>query len=493
VLVRRLRHALSRQALGVHFASVLFMGPLAALTIEALREVHLVAATPVWLIPAILVGGQSLTIACGFWWDANPTSAMRLQARIGSQAVVVAATIYATGWGPALAIGLVLVGQEALTIVGWSARFSVIAWSLGCLAVGEVLIALHWVPSLIPAPEVHGLALLAAIGIAFSYRSLRSSLIEKENTAAHFRAVVENAAEAIYTIGLDGMILTFNPAAEAMFGWNAGDVIGLNVKRLTTDDRAEAVERFLAAYAVPSSSPVENRDVEMIGRRHDDSTFPVLVSTSAIRIDASPPVLACIARDMSEQKRFEAQLAHYALHDALTGLPNRMKFSDHLDHVCRRAGHDEHELAVLFVDLDGFKRVNDSLGHAAGDRLLDQAAVRLRAAVRGTDIVARLGGDEFVVLCEPLDSVYKAEALARRILTAMQVPFHLGGDDVATISASIGLTVGCHADDTPESIIARADRAMYRAKASGRNRYHFYESTDIEADRRGLAGPRLSS
>jgi diguanylate cyclase (GGDEF)-like protein/PAS domain S-box-containing protein len=488
VLLRRLRHAFSRQYLGVHFASVLFMGPVAALAIAALRELNLVAQTPVWLIPAILVGGQLLTIACGFWWDDDPTSAVRLHARIGSQAVVVAATIYATGWGPALAIGLVLVGQEALTIVGWSARFAVIAWSFGCLLVGEICIALHWAPSLIPTPEVHGLALLAAIGLTFSYRSLRSSILEKENTAAHFQAVVANAAEAIYTIGLDGLVLTFNPAAEVMFGWEAVDIIGEHVRRLTTDERAEAVDQFLLAYATPSSTPVKRRDVEMEARRRDESTFPALVSTSAIRIDGSPPVIACIARDQSEQKRFEAQLAHYALHDALTGLPNRMKFSDHLDDACRRTGRPDGGLAVLFVDLDGFKAVNDSFGHAAGDRLLDQAAVRLQTALRDTDTVARLGGDEFVVLCEPLHALRDAEALASRILSTMQVPFDLGPNEVATISASIGLTIGCRAGDTPESIIARADRAMYQAKASGRNRCQIDEHTFAARRPRIIAG-----
>src|SRR5690348_12051477 len=152
-----MRNAMSRGAMSVHFVSVLFMGPLAALAIAALREVNLVAPTPVWLIPVILVGGQMVTTACGFWWDPNPASPLRTHARIGSQAIVVAATIYATGWGPALAIGLVLVGQEALTIVGWSERYAVIAWSLCCLAAGEVLIAVHWAPSLIPTPEVHGL------------------------------------------------------------------------------------------------------------------------------------------------------------------------------------------------------------------------------------------------------------------------------------------------------------------------------------------------
>src|SRR5471030_497693 len=117
-----MRRLVSREANGAHFAAMFFMAPVAAVAIVGLRELHLVARSPVWLIPVILVGGQLLTTACGFWWDGSPESRVRLHARIGSQAVLVTAVIYATGWGPALAIGLVLVGHEALVITGSSSQ-----------------------------------------------------------------------------------------------------------------------------------------------------------------------------------------------------------------------------------------------------------------------------------------------------------------------------------------------------------------------------------
>ena len=229
----KLRRMVSAEARGVHFAAVLFMGPCAAAAIVALRQVHLVARTPIWVIPVFLVCGQMLTTACGWWWDRSPTR-LRLHTKIACQALVVTATICATGWGPALAIGLVLVGQETLTSAGSSSQRAVLGWNLSGLAAGQGLIALGWAPSLISTPEVHGLAVLMGIGMTFSYRSLRSALIEKENAAARHRAVVENAAEGIFTVGLDGTIQSFNAAAEAMFGWTAAEIVGQPGRRRST-------------------------------------------------------------------------------------------------------------------------------------------------------------------------------------------------------------------------------------------------------------------
>ena len=405
MLLGRLRRALSLEARGGHFAAVLFMGPLAALAILSLREIHLVARTPIWLIPLILVCGQSLTTTCGLWWDRSPNSRGRLHARIGSQAIVVTATIYATGWGPALAVGLVLVGQEALAITGSSSQRVVVGWSLACLVAGEGLIALGWAPSIVPVPEVHGLAVLVAIGIMFSYRSLRSALIEKEHAAAQHRAVVENAAEGIYTVSLDGTIRSFNAAAEAMFGWAATDIIGLPVTTLTPVELHDALAAFLASFESAEQSVVQRSDIEIGGVRRDGSQFPMLASTSAIIVEGSAPIISCIARDLSQQKHFEAQLAHQALHDTLTGLPNRSMFTDHLGQALARIRRNGRMCSVLFVDLDRFKIVNDTLGHAAGDMLLIEAGARIRNTVRETDTVARLGGDEFVVFCEDIESV----------------------------------------------------------------------------------------
>jgi diguanylate cyclase (GGDEF)-like protein/PAS domain S-box-containing protein len=492
----RLRRFVSADARGVHFAAVLFMGPCAAAAIVALRSVHLVAWTPIWLIPCLLVCGQSLTTATGWWWDRRPNR-LRLHAKIASQALVVTATVYATGWGPALAIGLVLVGQEGLTSAGSSSERAVLGWSLLCMAAGQGLIALGWAPSLIPVPEVHGLAVLMAIGIAFSYRSLRAALIERDAASAHHRAVVENAAEGIYTVTLDGTIRSFNAAAEAMFGWAASEIIGQSVTTLMPPELQDAVVRFLASYASKGRASVQRTDIQISGVRRDGKQFPMMASTSAITIAGSVPLVSCIARDLSEQKHFEAQLAHQALHDALTGLPNRVMFADHVGQALARVRRHGQMCGVLFVDLDRFKAVNDTLGHAAGDLLLSQAARRIRAAVRETDTLARLGGDEFVVLCEDVEGVHHVTDLAQRIITSLQAPFQLGDDD-AQVSASIGIAFSVDGADAVDALIANADLAMYRAKQNGRSRYELFDDamqkwvlsqTALEHDLR-LAVPR---
>ena len=458
----------------MHFAAVLFMGPVAAVAILGLREIRLVARSPAWLIPVILVGGQLLTTACGFWWDGSPQSRVRLHARIGSQAALVTAVIYATGWGPALAIGLVLVGHEALVMTGSSSQRVVLGWNLSCLAIGQGLIALGWAPSLIPAPEVHGLAVLVAIGITFSYQSLHTALIEKEVAAARHRAVVENAAEGILTVGLDGKIGSFNAAAEAMFGWTATEIVGLPIATLFPAAQADALASFSAGPGAVGRSNVQRHDVEAAGLRRDGAEFPMMVSTSAITVDGSTPLISAIVRDLSDQKRFEAQLAYQATHDPLTGLPNRVMLTDRLDGALARVRRQDRMCAVLYVDLDRFKAVNDTLGHAVGDQLLVEAAVRIQAAVRETDTVARLGGDEFVVLCEDIEGIHHATHFAQRIIAALQIPFRFGDDD-PHVSATIGIAFSVDGTETADAMLANADIAMYRAKDNGRSCYELFD------------------
>jgi diguanylate cyclase (GGDEF)-like protein/PAS domain S-box-containing protein len=472
----RLRRFASREAHGNHFAAVLFMGPLAAIAILALREVHLVARTPVWLIPLILVAGQVFTILCGWWWDQLPGSRIRLHARIGSHAIVVAAVIYATGWGPALAIGLALVGQEGMAITGSSSERVVLGWNLSCLAAGQGLIALGWAPSLIPVPEVHGLAILMAIGITFSYRSLRSALIEKEDTGARYRAVVENAAEGILTIALDGTIRSFNAAAEFMFGRSATEMVGRPITTLIPAALEKAAEVASIRAENDDGSITERHDVDVVGVRRDGVRFPVMVSTRAISVDGSEPVVSAIVRDLSTQKRFEAELSHQAMHDPLTGLPNRLMLTDRLDQALARTRRHLGIFGVLYVDLDRFKAVNDTLGHAYGDQLLIEASTRIKAAVRETDTVARQGGDEFVVLCEDIEGIHDATDFAQRIITAVQAPYRFG-DEHAHVGASVGIALSADGTETADSILSNADIAMYRAKENGRGRYELFDAT----------------
>ena len=174
-----------------------------------------------------------------------------------------------------------------------------------------------------------------------------------------------------------------------------------------------------------------------------------------------------------ERKRTEVQLAHMALHDHLTGLPNRSLFDDRLEHALRRRRDAKRGVAVLFIDVDGFKRINDSLGHSAGDAALREAAVRIRAAVRPHDTVARLGGDEFTVLCEDLDGDGDALSIGDRIIEALARPFAIHDSDVV-LRASVGVALAGPADVRPEELLRRSDDAMYQAKARGGGRPQLY-------------------
>lgn len=196
----------------------------------------------------------------------------------------------------------------------------------------------------------------------------------------------------------------------------------------------------------------------------------------ATRFEGSGPVRAVIAHeDITERKRIEEQLIHDAFHDSLTGLPNRALFLDRLDHVARQAKrHGDALFGVLFLDLDHFKLINDSLGHLAGDRLLIAIAKRLEGAVRISDSVARLGGDEFAVLLDELKDASEAVLLSERIQNELSLPFNLDRQEIFT-SASIGIALSDAEYKRPEDLLRDADTAVYRAKTGGRSRHEMFD------------------
>ncbi len=198
--------------------------------------------------------------------------------------------------------------------------------------------------------------------------------------------------------------------------------------------------------------------------------------TPVLRSDGTLHQVSSVGRDVTERKRFEADLAHQATHDSLTGLPNRALLLDHLELELARAEREQRLVALLFLDLDRFKQVNDNLGHDAGDELLAQAARRISAVVRPADTVARMGGDEFVILCGDVEDEDHATAVAQRVAAAIEHhPFDIGGAELA-ITSSIGIALssgGVH----PEAVLRDADAAMYRAKDLGRARLEIYDES----------------
>jgi diguanylate cyclase (GGDEF)-like protein len=200
-----------------------------------------------------------------------------------------------------------------------------------------------------------------------------------------------------------------------------------------------------------------------------------------IEIPLLTTILAIVFAISSRRARAQAQLAHQALHDPLTDLPNRALFADRLEQAVTRTLRYGGSVRVLFMDLDGFKGVNDTLGHGAGDLLLKQVAERIEACLRAGDTVARLGGDEFAVLIENVETDDSATIVARRISKALRSPFLLEGREVS-ITASIGIGVLEPETGQPEEVLRRADMAMYAAKREGKNRYRIFhpgESTSV--------------
>ncbi|HEX8969375.1 MAG TPA: EAL domain-containing protein [Chloroflexota bacterium] len=272
-----------------------------------------------------------------------------------------------------------------------------------------------------------------------------------EEREARVRAVMDNVADGLLTFDQDGRIDSCNPAAERIFRLTAAAITGQHIGRLLP--------------AVTSAASLHH-DVE--ARRNDGALLPLEVAVTEIPHAETPRYIA-VVRDISERKAFEEQLRHMAFHDPLTGLPNRALFMDRVEHALGRANRQAATIAILFVDLDNFKVVNDSLGHAAGDRLLTMLSTRLRGCLDPQATLARFGGDEFTILLEDLDSMADADALSGRIRDVMRRPISIDGRDVF-VTASIGIAVSTPAGETPGDLVRNADVAMYRAKAGGRAR-----------------------
>jgi len=486
---RQLRAYVATQLPGTYFFAVVAMGPLAAVAILALREVHLAARTPIWIIPTVLVGGQMLTTTTGIWWTRSP-SRPRLHAKVVAHVAVVTAAIYATGWGPALAIGLVLIGQETLTSAGSSAQHMVFGWCLAGLVIGQGLIALGWVPSLIPSPEVHGLAVLVVVGIAFSHRALCSALTDKEQATREtehqehkFRALLQSSHDLVFVFDRSAAVTYASPSCQQVLGFPPEQLLGPNQEAKIHPDDLDETRR-----AMQTVTDSDGRRVELLFRirRGDDSWC--WVEGVATNLFADPIVAGVVVnvRDVADRIAAEDAIRHQALHDPLTGLANRTLLADRLQQAIDRRKRYGGHVGALIVDLDGFKTVNDSLGHTVGDELLVGVARRFAGVVRSHETVARLGGDEFAVLIEDLHRVPdEAMHVAARLLNSLQSPIILAEREVA-IGASIGIAIAEQTDDAAHRLLAHADAAMYRAKREGKGCYRVFEHSMVAAAKQRL-------
>lgn len=290
-----------------------------------------------------------------------------------------------------------------------------------------------------------------------------------------FRLSFERAPIGVALVSVDartlGRFLQVNPALEQCLGYSADELLEATVADLTAPEDLPMLVSVFDRLAVGEDvrELVEHRFLHADGHR-------VWVQASLAMVDpgteASGPYVIAMITDITARRRAEEELSHNALHDTLTGLPNRALITEHLTRSLARGARAGTGVGVLYIDLDNFKDVNDSLGHAAGDELLVGVAHRLAGCLGDTDMAARLGGDEFVVVCEDLHAVDDLTATADRIAQALAIQLPVAGQTI-TVSASIGIAYAPGADALPGDLLREADIAMYRAKGNGRARYEF--------------------
>jgi diguanylate cyclase (GGDEF)-like protein/PAS domain S-box-containing protein len=286
-----------------------------------------------------------------------------------------------------------------------------------------------------------------------------------------YRALIQNASDIVLVCSNEGVITYQSPTNQVSWRYSPNELVGHTLRELVHSDDLAVVDDLFARLP-PESGSTGNAEVRF--RNSEDQWLHVdLILTNLLR-DSSIRGFVATARDITERKSFEGQLTHQAFHDPLTCLPNRALFRRRLDQALHRTSMTPHIVGILFIDLDNFKLINDSLGHHVGDGLLIEVAARLSKCMSGSSIVARLGGDEFVVLLDRLADESEAVALADEVSRRFDQPFFLE-HQTFHVTASVGITCGIAGHASAEHMLRDADVAMYRAKSSGKARHVVFD------------------
>jgi diguanylate cyclase (GGDEF)-like protein/PAS domain S-box-containing protein len=575
--------------------------PIVVVVFSLFRSKHLIADLPIWAIALLVAGCYLLTVMEAALWPDPTVTGWRLQFRVGTVLAAITIVIYSVGWGPTLALGLLFGVADCMRNLGARVARPAMVFSVVFIGLGQLAIATKVAPTLVAQPFVHGLAVLATLGIVFTIKLLEWVFAAREQTERRFKALVQHAADMIVVTDGDGRISYLSPSFEEQLGyvpsetfslfggelmdpddlktvtdaflngqiasgesfslevrvraaddtWRSFDLTITNlidnpdvagvVSNLhdTTDRKAselalrDAEERFrtsfdeapigmvlasregriiqanrafgqivgqnreeLTGVSVQKLTHPDDRDLSLLWRTQllngevsnyqiekrflhaDGHAVWTSLHASFVR-DADGKPLYAIGQieDITERRAMSELMAHAAIHDPLTDLPNRLLFADRLELALARSLRGSRHVAVMFLDLDHFKLINDSMGHEGGDQLLRAVAERIRESVRPGDTVARFGGDEFTILFEDVVDAANARDVAERTLDGLAQPFELDDGEVF-VSASVGVALSATGHDTPALLLRNADAAMYRAKERGRGGIELYDPQD---------------
>ncbi len=299
--------------------------------------------------------------------------------------------------------------------------------------------------------------------------------LEKERALV----TVKSIADGVITTNTEGQIATMNPVAERITGWSEIEAKGQAVEKIFRLVEEESLQAVLS----PIQKVLETGEVHKLADRtllldRHDHSHPIEDSAAPI-LDGSGNVLGTVLvfHDVSDARKLAQQMSYIAQHDFLTKLPNRVLLADRLIQAIAHAQRLSTQVALIFLDIDNFKNVNDTLGHNVGDAVLKEVAQRLLHCVRGSDTICRLGGDEFVLLLQDLHNNQALGEVAQKLLKSAAMPFQIE-QNLFQISLSIGIAVYPQDGESPETLLRHADVAMYRAKKSGKNNFHFYNPAD---------------
>jgi diguanylate cyclase (GGDEF)-like protein/PAS domain S-box-containing protein len=374
----------------------------------------------------------------------------------------------AAGDGPA--VRWIDVPRELLDELGLAPESTYALTALAGRAAGSAFL-------LVGIPGGHGSEMSGALETLSAQMSLAiegallAEDLHRRRSEARFRALLEHSSDLIAVLDRSGMIVYQSPAIEEVLAYKVEDVVSTHFDLLVRpSDRARLMQVVESADAGVGTSGMF--ECSLRSRTGEWLQFEIHHRNLLAEESVQGIVLNC--RDISERKLYEDQLAHQAFHDPVTGLANRALFADRVGHALARASREESTVGVIFIDLDDFKTINDSLGHASGDAVLQEVAHRLRAAVRPTDTVARFGGDEFAVLVEEVQRSQEAVDVAERVLEGLGEPIDMGEKELV-VNASIGLCLTSDGASDAADLLRNADVAMYMAKRESKGGYRVFE------------------